>query len=396
MYRMLCASFALCACGSGMAVGPSIPNVVQSRLVKKVGPTMSATSTALAGVNRLSVAAGKPVVMSDTQVFALGSAGAEAMLVGDTGTSTAFAKLNGFGQRDQSAFVLASDGLYSLVQNRFLKSPLSTAGLSAISSIGSGTGEEVWLVSAQGLQWWKASSIQDVDLKFDAVNNFKPEQVIALSKGRAVVTGAGQALLVDVPSGVVKWVAQDIGQVMGFSRAAEDSALLATEQGLLEVSASGTTTLRKADAAIVATAQLGGSSYALLGNDIVKVAGDSAEVMGTVASPLKNGLAASNDGTLWALDGAAVKRFSSAAPVSFAAEVKPFTTAKCQTCHNGAYAPLQRFDTFDVAKARATEIVSRLKGDDAKYSRMPPASAGTLTPSEYEVFIRWAEGGFLP
>ncbi len=387
-----------CACSGGMTVAPQTPVLKTSVLVKTVGTPLTPVSTEVAGVQHLGLAAGEPVALTTTSILALKAGNTPVgMPVGESGDSSVLAPIEFFTAREQSAFAGTANGLFSLSGGRWLKSPLSLEGLSTASSIGSGTAEEVWLAGSFGVKFWTGNALQDIEVSFPQVPSFRQiESVMAMGNGRAIVSGAQQVLFVDASAQTVKWLAKDLGAVVDSTRKSTGEAVLAFANGLLEVSPTGEAAWRTSDAPIVAVSTNGTTVFALSGNDIVRVNGDTAETVGTVSKAAAKGLVVSSDQAPWALDGAAVKRFQSAKSVSFEKDVKPFTTAKCQTCHNGAYAPLKRFDTFDVAKARAEEIVHRLKNDDARFALMPPTSAGTLTPQEYDVFIRWTQGGFAP
>ena len=82
-------------------------------------------------------------------------------------------------------------------------------------------------------------------------------------------------------------------------------------------------------------------------------------------------------------------------PPSFAADVKPFMTMHCRSCHatGASYAPVMDLENYSVAKAWASQTIRRLTDTSAP---MPPANREVLTPAQYDVVVRWAEGGLLP
>jgi mono/diheme cytochrome c family protein len=101
---------------------------------------------------------------------------------------------------------------------------------------------------------------------------------------------------------------------------------------------------------------------------------------------------------VWFVDGTQVARLTTSVdppPPSFATDVKPFFTAHCRSCHaTGAnYAPQIDLETYATARSWAQASLRRITDTLAP---MPPASAEILTPAQYDVVVRWVEGGLLP
>ncbi len=386
------------ACGQGMTIGGAAPVVSTSPLTIADGTKATAQSTTVMSPTQLGLVDGKPAVATSAGVFLLSSTGAaQPTMVGETGSTTAMNGLKSLDQRLGSAFAVSSDGLFHYLSKRWLKSPLSVPGLLAVSSFGQGTNEDVWLLDDKGLKFWQREAIRDVSFTFPAVPEFKqPSSVVALGNGRALVSGAGQLLLVDVNQSSIEWLAKDIGNVNDSLRSSSGEVILGTSTGLVRFAEPKTVTFLTSAKPVTSVTQAGEVVHAAVGNDIVTLNGSTASKVAEVTAAVARGLLGDGADRLWVIDGQKLQRFQFSPPVSFEASVKPFVTAKCQTCHNGAYAPLQRFDTLAVSKARAEEIIHRLKNDDARFSIMPPASAGTLSQSDYAVFIRWVEGGFAP
>jgi hypothetical protein len=386
------------ACGPGMTISGTTPVVSTAPLSLADGTKATAQTAKVMSPTQLGQVDGKPAAATAGAVFLLSGTGeAQPTAVGETGSTTVMNGLKSLDLRLGSAFAVSSDGLFHYLSKRWLKSPLSLPGLRAVSSSGQGNSEDVWLLDDQGLKLWQREAIREVSFTFPAVPEFKqPASVVALGNGRALVSGAGQLLLVDTSQSTVEWLAKDIGNANDTLRSTSGEVILATSTGLVRYAEPKTVTFLTSEKSVTSVTQAGEAIYAMVGNDIVSLSGSTATKVAQVTAPAARGLLGDGADRLWAIDGQQLQRFQFSPPVSFEASVKPFVTAKCQTCHNGAYAPLQRFDTFAVSKARAEEIIHRLKNDDARFSIMPPASAGTLSQSDYAVFIRWVEGGFAP
>jgi len=57
------------------------------------------------------------------------------------------------------------------------------------------------------------------------------------------------------------------------------------------------------------------------------------------------------------------------------------------------YAPVIALENYGTAKTWAQAPLRRITDT---LSPMPPASTEILTPAQYDIFVRWVDGGLLP
>lgn len=179
--------------------------------------------------------------------------------------------------------------------------------------------------------------------------------------------------------------------------------LLGTSEGLLEVDAEGlvtrhTLTASPDTAASIIDVEVVGATTLVTTTSQLLQLGSPAVVLADVTQPWPDALTRDGSGDVWFLDGNALARLSTSIappPPSFVTDVKPFMTAHCRSCHaTGAnYAPQINLENYATAKTWATQSLARLT---ATTSPMPPTNTEVLTPAQYDVVVRWVEGGLLP
>jgi cytochrome c5 len=304
---------------------------------------------------------------------------------------------------DGGVLVVADGGLFTDQDGILMRSPLTDVvrpmGLVAVDAFGSATDEELWIVNAEGLLHDGGGMLEGIAIP----NAPKPEAVVGVAPGRAIMIGAGEAWLVDVTAKTAKKITSGLGVVHGSDRSDDRTAFFATDGGLFSFSSSGAATLRTlaADGA-PATSVLGvtaayGSVLAVTATSLVSVTDKEASIVGTVATPQALSIATDGDGDAWLVDGAGVGRFKTGAPVSFATDVAPFMKAHCTACHkdgtNGA--PPHDFTTYDESKKLGGSIAKKLRAPEGM-GEMPPVATEKLAASDYAAVTRWVAGGMLP
>lgn len=227
-------------------------------------------------------------------------------------------------------------------------------------------------------------------------------QVIAgRSASTALLVKGASLYAVDLAAKTVKTLARGVGTVTAIDHRGP-SVLLGTSEGLIEV-ADGVVTRHtltdsaESAASIIDVEVVGGATLVTTSAQVLQL-GTPTVVLAEVTQPWPDALTKDGSGDVWFLDGSALARLSTSIavpPPSFAADVKPFMTAHCRSCHaTGAnYAPQLNLENYATAKTWATQSLSRIT---ATTSPMPPTNTEVLTPAQYDVVVRWVEGGLLP
>lgn len=227
-------------------------------------------------------------------------------------------------------------------------------------------------------------------------------QVIAGRTASSALLVKGASLYaVDLEAKTVSTLARGVGTVTAIDHRG-DAVLLGTSEGLLEVAADGTVTRHTLTAndpaqSIIDLEVVDGTTLVTTTSQVL-VLGTPNVVLADVTQPWPDALTKDSSGDVWFVDGSALTRLSTsvaAPPPSFATDVKPFMTAHCRSCHatGASYAPLLNLENYSTAKTWAARTVSRLT---ATLAPMPPANTEVLTPAQYDVVVRWVEGGLLP
>jgi hypothetical protein len=230
------------------------------------------------------------------------------------------------------------------------------------------------------------------------------QALIGRSATSALLVQGASLYSLDVAASSVSVLARGVGKVAAFDVRADGVVLIATDDGLLEV-ATDDVVLRRTfsaenekAASIVNVAVAGASVLVATTTHALELKDGGAQVLAVFTRAKPQTLARDANGDTWFVDQDDLCRLTTTGdPVtaSYETEVKPFLRAHCRSCHvSGAnYAPIIDFESFGVAKQYAARSLARLKDS---LSPMPPSSTEVLTPAQYDVFVRWVEGGHQP
>ncbi len=318
----------------------------------------------------------------------------EADRVGSPGAVRALARRPAGG-----ALVVADAGLLHDAASVLLRSPLDAAldveVITAIDVLATDAGaEQVWMVAdGEGLL------VTETLVGF-ALQGRTIERLVGIGDGVALAASEGALFAVDVEAGAADLLAGDLGAVHDIARAEDGTVWLATDVGLLRVSATREVellTLAEPGADPVAmhalTAAFG--AVAAVGDaGLVGVDAEGAFVIDDGARPGAGAVVAIDGaGDVWLGSGSEVVRYATGAPVTFAADVAPLLADACATCHATGVddAPVLTFDDYDAVVDLAPSIADRITKPS---SPMPPT--GLLEASETAPILRWIATGMAP
>ncbi len=399
---------AVTACGPGV-LSPSTdaPAVVVSEGAALDGsrPTRKSETGTWSNPTALWAQSGQPVVVDAAGPHLRDSAGVfSAMPVGEDGAPLTLTAVSALTPRGAGVLVAGAAGLFVDQSGRLLPSPMSAnfpAGSVRFLDL---TGTSLWVTTADAVQVNTTTATREAL----AVDDPKDRGAVQLVAGRSATTALlvqGTSLYsVDLGAQTVTTLARGVGTITGVAHLSDGAAALASSSGVLVVSPADVVTRHTLSAAgadpvpVLAVTTWGEDLVALTATQVLRVGATGAPTLLTeVSHATAKGLA--SDGVdLFVLDGSGLARLTTqvdgTAP-SFARDVAPFMTTHCQSCHaTGAqYAPVRDFTNFGVAKTNASVILRRLKDTAAP---MPPALTEVLTPAQYDVVVRWVNGGFAP
>jgi hypothetical protein len=407
----LVAALALSACGGGGDPADDAPSGVKK--VERV-PTsganinhasvITASPPAVLSALRGQVAIGTSVGLS---VASLGDASvSELLVVADTETEP---KSTGAIQRlarrkDGGVLIAADNGLFHDEGGLLLTSPLGSAlagvPIQAMSALGEGMEEELWITSDAGALHVGGGQLTGVSI---ADVKGAPDAVVGAELGRALLTAGGEVFLIDVEEGSATKLQSDLGAVHGFDRSDDGTVYLATDAGLFARGRDGTLALYTfaapgaAPASVLAVSAAFGGVFATTATQLLSVGDEGATVLGDLTQASLGGLATDANGDAWVIDDGNLVHYKSGDPVSFVKDVKPFFAAHCASCHKAGLqgAPKHDFEDFATAEEYASTIARKLTAPSG-LGVMPPASVETLRASDYAVVIRWIGSGQAP
>jgi mono/diheme cytochrome c family protein len=88
------------------------------------------------------------------------------------------------------------------------------------------------------------------------------------------------------------------------------------------------------------------------------------------------------------------KKMSVAAPaVSYASHLQPVIQGSCAPCHIAGQGKAPALNSYDAAKAKIDEIITRIKRNPDEKGFMPLRHA-KLADSTISIFEKWKAGGF--
>ncbi|MBL8914265.1 MAG: hypothetical protein JNM17_26405 [Archangium sp.] len=324
--------------------------------------------------------------------------GFEVILVGTTDDARAPGSVRAMTVRGDGVFLAGTNGFFHDAPGRLLRSPLSDSFNMATIRFVDFTDGALWVTTST--EAVRVLDGQRATVKVnDAEESGALQAVVGRSASRALVVKGASLYAVDLVAREVKTLARGLTTVTAISHR-DGVVLLGTDDGLVEVAADDVVSRRTLAAAGANAANIVDLEGSLVttSSAVLHVTNASAVILSDVASPWPDSLAKDATGDVWFLDGASVTRLTTSIappPPSFAADVRPFFAAHCKSCHatGASYAPVLDLENYGVARTWAQATVRRLTDT---LSPMPPASAEILTPAQYDVVVRWVDGGLLP
>jgi hypothetical protein len=407
--RLLSTAFLLLVTGCTGAIEPLRPAPIEVPAITIVSgaPTESTrpqrtTEGAFTAPTALWLQEGAPTVLDGQRVSRRDGPGFKPLTIGTPEDARTPGAIRAATPRHGGVFLAGTEGFFHDAPGRLLRSPLSDAFAMESVRFVDFTGGALWVTTAN-------EAVRVLNGRREAVRIADPEETGALQAvvGRtattALVVQGASLYSVDLSTRAVTTLARTVPTVTALSHRGE-VVLLGTTEGLVEVSADDVVkrrTLAAAGgtaAAIVDVEAVGGTSLVSTSRQVLHVTEASAVILADVTQPWPDSLAKDPSGDVWFLDGTSVVRLStSVAPPapSFATDVKPFMAAHCRSCHSSGanYAPVLDLENYGVAKTWAQASLRRITDP---LSPMPPASAEILTPAQYDIVVRWVDGGLLP
>ncbi|HZO12180.1 MAG TPA: hypothetical protein VFB62_02950 [Polyangiaceae bacterium] len=343
-----------------------------------------------ARISSLGVIEGAIVVGSDAGLLRVNETVLEPVelvtLAGEPAQSGAIVTL---AARGDGVLALAENGLYYSYGARLVRSPTS----SLVADLDVHTLDE----AADGSLWLAGAELYRVAAALERWP--LDEELTAVRTLGDVVLAAGSELY-EIHEEQIDSVPHAFGAVHAIARAADGSAYLGTEVGLVARSVDGTYTqypLSEDGAAPVPVTavvhdEIGGT-YAASALGLVRL--HQGELTGIAAGELAHAMAVDRQGDVWLAEDQSLTALFVGTPVSFASEVLPIVAAKCAGCHGvpESGAPSIDWTDFATAVGWSDHMLDRI-GDPA--SPMPPRNASPLSALERALLVRWLENGTAP
>ncbi len=303
-------------------------------------------------------------------------------------------------RRGGGVMLAATGGFFHDAPGRLLRAPISDDFAMNSLRFVDVVGAALWVTSSTDATRVLDGHRESVRIN-DSSETGAVQALIGRSSTAALLVKGTSLYEVDLVGNTVKTLARGVGTVTAIDHRG-DVALIGTSEGLLEVAADGTVTRHTLGAtekgqAIVDIEVVGELTLVTTTSQVLQL-GTVIVVLADVTQPWPDALTKDANGDVWFLDGAALVRLSTSVmvpPPSFAADVKPFMTAHCRSCHaaGASYAPQLNLENYTAAKNWAVQSLNRITDTVAP---MPPANREVLTPAQYDVVVRWVEGGLLP
>jgi hypothetical protein len=305
-------------------------------------------------------------------------------------------------RRGTGVMLAATGGFFHDAPGRLLRAPVSDDFAMDSLRFVDVVGSALWVTTSR-------EAVRVLDSHRETVRLNDPEETGAVQAiagrpdGSALLVKGASLYAIDLSAKSVKTLARGVATVTAIDHRGAIT-LLGTTEGLLEISADDTVTRHTLStsaetAKAIVDVEVVGETTLVTTNTQVLQLGAITTVLADVTQPWPDALTKDGNGDVWFLDGSALVRLSTDAvtppPPGFAADVRPFMTAHCRSCHatGASYAPQLDLENYAVAKAWAAQSIRRLTDTS---SPMPPANREVLTPAQYDVVVRWAEGGLLP
>ncbi len=303
-------------------------------------------------------------------------------------------------RRAGGVMLAATGGFFHDAPGRLLRAPISDDFAMSSLRFLDVSGAALWVTTSTDAIRVMDGHRETVRLN-DPAETGAVQAIVGRSSTAALLVKGASLYSVDLEAKTVKTLARGVATVTAIDHRGE-TALIGTSEGLLEVAADGTVTRHTLSAtevgqAIVDLEVVGELTLVTTTSQVLQL-GEVIVVLADVTQPWPDALTQDVNGDVWFLDGAALVRLSTSVavpPPSFAADVKPFMTSHCRSCHaTGAnYAPQLNLENYTVAKNWAVQSLNRITNTAAP---MPPSNREVLTPAQYDVVVRWVEGGLLP
>ncbi|HYX92481.1 MAG TPA: cytochrome c [Myxococcaceae bacterium] len=348
----------------------------------------------------LSTIAGAVAVGTPVGLLQLSASKLELTLVNVTagpGEPTTTGKVKLLARREDGLFVWSDAGLFHEDKGRLLLSPLSAslagADLRALDVFGASLSEELWIVDGEALEHVGGGTLTRIAIAgVEAV-----DLAVGIEPGQALAAAGGSVYLIDL-NGPEAWrVMSGLGAVSGFARDESGAVYLATGSGLLARDKAGEFSLQvlagEGSSSVEAVAARSGAVLLTSNGRGLTLAASVATILGETTSKM---VAIDGKGDGWVAEDGALIQLKTGAPVSFAAEVRPFFEGHCNGCHaTGANAaPIIHWDDYDTARQFALAASRRLQADGVP--PMPPANVEVLSPRDFTAVVRWIQGGMQP
>lgn len=386
----------LTACQGAIQVTPppeEVPamKVIATAAVERTRPTRT-TPGAWSTPSALWLQSGEVTVLDGALVRQKSGTDFSTLTVGTDLESTLPGDVKALSRRGDGVLLAATGGFFHDAPGRLLRAPVSDDfSMETIRFIDAVNGA-VWVTTSTDAVRVLNGHRETVRIN-DEAEAGAVQAVVGRTPASALVVKGESLYAVDLAAKTVKTLARGIATVTAIDHRGE-TVLLGTSDGLIEV---GATVTRHTLGTIVDLEVVGDVTLVTTTSQVLQVS-SVAVVLAEVTQPWPDALTKDSSGDVWLLDGNALVRLSTSItvpPPSFAADVKPFMTAHCRSCHaTGAnYAPQLDLENYGTAKTWAARTLTRITDTLAP---MPPASTETLTPAQYDVFVRWVEGGLLP
>ncbi len=380
------------------------PVVIRDIEVVSVAPRNSArpdrtTQGTWSAPSALWLQNGAVTVLDGAQVKQRNGTSFTTLSIGTDTTPSEVGTLKALSRRGEGVFFASTGGFFHDAPGRLLRAPLSDDFTMAAVRFVDATGAALWVTTA-------TDAYRILNGHREAVRVSDPEETGALqvvagrTETKALVVLGSSLYAVDLEARTIKPIARGVGTVTAVDHQADGTVLLGTSAGLVTVGTDDVVTRQTfaSDVAIVDVEVIGEVTLISTTSQLLQLTATGSVILADLAQPWPDAVTRDAAGDVWVLDGAALVRLSTSVtvpPPSFAADVKPFMTAHCKSCHvaGANYSPVINLENYATAKQWAWQLVSRLQDTSAP---MPPTSTEVLTPSDYDVVVRWVEGGQLP
>lgn len=340
---------------------------------------------------------GAATVLDGTNVQQRNSDDFVPLLVGTDSEPNTLGQLKALTRRNGGVFIASTGGFFHDAPGRLLRAPLSNDFSMAQVRFVDATANALFVTT-------DTDAYRVFNNRRDAVRVNDPDEAGALqavagrSDTEALLIRGASLYLVDLEARSVKVLARGLGTVTAMDHLADGSVLFGTSAGLVTVANDDSVTLQTFGADVIDVEVTADATLVMTATKLLQLTATGALILADVTEAWPDAMTKDAAKDVWFIDGANVVRLSTsvtAPPPSFAADVKPFMAAHCASCHKtgAGYAPIFDLENYGTAKSHSTLVLDRLQDTAAP---MPPTSTEVLTASQYEVVVRWVEGGMLP